>query len=151
MTLPTGSYNISGSFSIFFEFGKTINSFVSSSGFVSLNTTGNDFALIINPSGNGGINIYLANQGNYVFGSNQNDAFGAEKSKICISYNASTGRLVYYINGSKYAEQTSALNFVGTNQTSTLDFGATFSGELNQYLFAETAFDDAQCIQLTTL
>lgn len=145
------SYDLSGSFSIFFHFGKTRKIGTGSTNFYWLNTNANDFMLYTVGGGNNGLNIFLPNQGGYVFGSGQNDAWGADESKICITYDATTGRLAYYINGSKYNEQTSILSFTGDNINSFIGAGSDNIAEIKKYMFFTEALSIDDCEALTAL
>ena len=148
---PSTSYDLSGSFSIFFSFGKTRKLTAGSTYFYWLNTNANDFMLYTNSSGSSGLNVYLPNQGGYVFDSSQNDAWNADASKICITYNATTGRLAYFINGSKYNEQTSILSFTGDDVGSFIEGGSNNLAEIKQYMFFTQALSDEEVINLTTI
>jgi hypothetical protein len=149
---PSTSYDLSGSFSIFFSFGKTRKKAASGSTyFYWLNTNANDFMLYTNAGGNQGLNVYLANQGGYVFGSSNNAAWNSNESKICVTYDATTGRLAYFINGSKYNEQTSVLSFTGDDVGSFIEGGATNLAEIKKYMFFTQALSDEEVIDLTTL
>ena len=146
------SYDLSGSFSIFFSFGKTRKKAASGSTyFYWLNTNANDFMLYTNAGGNQGLNVYLPNQGGYVFGSSSNAAWNSNESKICVTYDATTGRLAYFINGSKYNEQTSVLSFTGDDVGSFIEGGATNLAEIKKYMFFTQALSDEEVIDLTTL
>ena len=149
---PSTSYDLSGSFSIFFSFGKTRKKAASGSTyFYWLNTNANDFMLYTNAGGNQGLNVYLPNQGGYVFGSSSNAAWNSNESKICVTYDATTGRLAYFINGSKYNEQTSVLSFTGDDVGSFIEGGATNLAEIKKYMFFTQALSDEEVIDLTTI
>ena len=86
-----------------------------------------------------------------MFGSSDNAAWGVDASKICVTYDAATGRLVYFINGSKYNEQTSALSFGNSASSSKFYAGGNNIVNIKKYLFFESALTDAEAITLTTL
>jgi hypothetical protein len=151
-TMPSTSYDLSGSFSIFFDLGKTRKvSGGSSTSFYWLNTNQNDFQFYTNAGGGNGINVYLPNQGGYIFNSYGNDGWNADASKICVTYNANTGRLAYFINGTKYNEQTSVLSFTGTDVGSYVEAGSNNLAEIKKYMFFTQALSDEECIDLTTI
>jgi len=149
--IPQSSYNINNSFSIHLDFGITKKIEGVSTNIYSLITNEDlNFQLYTNSSGNDGLNVYLKNQGGYVFGSNPNDGWGNTASKICVTYNANTGRLAYFINGSLYNEQTSILSF-GTHSTAYITPSANNLMEIKKYLFFESALTDQEAINLTTI
>jgi hypothetical protein len=114
-----------------------------------LHTSGNyNVQLYLNTSAsNLGVNPYLQNNGDYVFGYNSNAAGSEDGFKICLTYDAGTNKISYYINGSLYNSTTSALTFgdetygyiqgpsnLPTTPTSDVSVG------FKQILFAPTAF-----------
>ena len=143
-------YDTSSSFSLFFSFGKTRKSTQSSTHIFSTNTTsGKDIYLYTNSSGNDGLNIYITNGGGYLFGANQNNGWNAEQSKICITYDISTSRFAYFINGSLYGHQTNVLNLGQTDYTSIVSNNNIF--ETREHKFYNNALTDTEAIALTTI
>ena len=143
-------YDTSSSFSLFFSFGKTRKATIGSTNIFSVNTTsGKDIYLYTNSSGNDGLNIYIENGGNYPFGANQNNGWNAEQSKICITYDISTSRFAYFINGSLYGYQTNVLNLGQTDYTSIIPNNNIF--EIREHKFYTNALTDSEAITLTSL
>jgi hypothetical protein len=149
--MSLSSFDLTGSFSMHYHFGKTQKLQTASSSFAHYNTDTNDFFLYTNSSGNDGLNIYMDGpNGGYVFGSGQNDAWSTDESKICITYDATTGRLAYFINGVKFNEQTNFLSF--GDAVSNPNFqGDENIVNINRYLFFTQALTDQEAIDLTTL
>ena len=147
--LPLQGYDLSSSFSLFLSFGKSFKTVQSSMTILSIATSSNNFQLYTNASGNDGINLYLQNQGGYVFNANANDGWNVEQSKICITYDSTSNRLVYFINGSIYGQQTSALNF-GTISSGGLNANNNVF-ETREHKFYTNALTDAEAIALTTI
>ena len=149
--MSLSSFDLTGSFSMHYHFGKTQKIATASSSFAHYNTDTNDFFLYTNSSGSDGLNIYLDGpNGGYIFGSNQNDAWSTDESKICITYDSTTGRLAYFINGVKFNEQTNFLSF--GNATSNPNFqGDENIVNINKYLFFTQALTDQEAIDLTTI
>lgn len=145
----TNAWDISSSFSMYFSFDNNRKA-GGSSPVLTVNTSGNTFQLYTNSSGNGGLNIYLDGQGGYIFGASGNDAMNADESKICITYNASTGRLAYFINGSLWNEQTSALSFGSlTNFVFSTAANTTLLSIKDNKLYTN-ALTDSEAIALTS-
>ena len=121
--------------------------FYSSVRFLGLHTSGDyNIQLYVNRSAsNPGVNAYLQNNGGYVFGSSSNAAGSEDGFKVCLTYDAGTDKISYYINGSLYNSTTSVLTFgdetfgyiVGPSNTPT---ATDVSVGLKQILFAPTAF-----------
>jgi hypothetical protein len=149
--MSLSSFDLTGSFSMHYHFGKTQKTATASSSFAHYNTDTNDFFLYTNSSGSDGLNIYLDGpNGGYIFGSGQNDAWSTDESKICITYDATTGRLAYFINGVKFNEQTNFLSF--GDATSNPNFqGDENIVNINRYLFFTQALTDQEAIDLTTI
>ena len=145
------SYDLSGSFSIHFDFGKTQKLTSSSTLFCSFRTDNNDLQLYTNASGSDGLNVYLnGSNGGYVFNAGQNNAWSVDESKVCITYDANTGRLVYFINGVIFGEQTSLLSF-GSPDTSPAIGSDGNIVNVNKYLFFNQTLTDQEAIALTTI
>ena len=149
--LPTTSFDLTGDWSILLDFGNVYKTSTASEYMLHLDTDTNDFYLYAAGTTTAGLNIYLPSQGGYVFGSSDNAAWGVDASKICVTYDAATGRLVYFINGSKYNEQTSALSFGNSASSSKFYAGGNNIVNIKKYLFFESALTDAEAITLTTL
>ena len=137
-------------FTLFFDFGKS--EVGTGSGYIyrmDVSGTNNDLDLYQNPFGGGGLNIYLSQQGGYIFGTNGNDGWNVDASKVAISYDGD--RLAYFINGSLY-NSTTGISF--TDADTKVFFKTTNSSpayDLKQYTSFPTALTDSECIALTTI
>ena len=146
-SMLTGGYDLSSSWSLFVDANSLKKTGSSSVRFLGLHTSGNyNVQLYLNTSAsNLGVNPYLQNNGDYVFGYNSNAAGSEDGFKICLTYDAGTNKISYYINGSLYNSTTSALTFgdetygyiVGPEYSPT---ATDASVGLKQILFAPTAF-----------
>ena len=145
----TKAWDITSSFSMYFSFGNNRKA-GGSSPVLTVNTSGNRFQLYTNAAGNGGLNIYLDGQGGYIFGASGNDAMNADQSKVCITYNASTGRLAYFINGSLWNEQTSALSFGSFTNVVMGNAGETTLLSIKDNKLYTNALTDSEAIALTS-
>jgi len=146
-SMLTGGYDLSSSWSLFADANSLKKSGSGSLRILGLHTSGDyNVQLYVNGSAsNPGVNAYLQNSVGYVFGFNSNDAGSEDGFKICLTYDAGTNKISYYINGSLYNSTTSALTFgdetygyiVGPSYTPT---ATDVSVGLKQILFAPTAF-----------
>ena len=123
-----------------------------SQGFIDLETDDSTkrVSLYVNDNEtNSGLNLYLgtANPPNngYVFSSSPNDAFGADSSSVCASYDHTNYRLTYYINGDLYGYQATELN-MGDSDSGGGRFRVNTGFLLNikKYLFFEEALSDTE-------
>jgi len=148
-SMLTGGYDLSSSWSLFVDANSLKKSGASSVRFLGLHTSGDyNVQFYVNGSASTpGVNAYLQNNVGYVFGFNSNDAGSEDGFKVCLTYDAGTNKISYYINGSLYNSTTSALTFgdetygyiVGPSNlptTPTTDVSVGFK----QVLFAPTAF-----------
>jgi hypothetical protein len=148
-SMLTGGYDLSSSWSLFADANSLKKSGSGSLRILGLHTSGDyNVQLYVNGSvSNPGVNAYLQNSVGYVFGFNSNDAGSEDGFKICLTYDAGTNKISYYINGSLYNSTTSALTFgdetygyiqgpsnLPTTPTSDVSVG------FKQILFAPTAF-----------
>jgi len=156
--LPGEAFDLTGSFAVFLHLGKTQKTGSSSSALLRLVTPG-DIELGLYPNGSPGsvgLNLYLRNQGNYVFNSGANAGFEANESKVCVIYNASTNALAYYINGTVFGSETRELNFgngsYGYIVGATAGSGTTdFSAEVKELIFFNKVVTPEEAVSLTTI
>ena len=103
-----------------------------------------------------GLNLYLLNQGGYVFSTIQNDALDANESKVCVTYNHVTKKLAYYINGTEYGSTTKDLDF-GPERYGYITAGfsssvpSDMSAELRQMIFFDKALTPTEAEDLTDI
>jgi len=156
--IPGEAFDLTGSFAVFLHLGKTQKTGGSSSALLRLVTPG-DIELGLYPNGSPGsigLNLYLRNQGNYVFNTGANAGFEANESKVCVIYNASTNALAYYINGTVFGSETRELNFgdgsYGYIVGATAGNGTTdFSSEVKELIFFNKVVTPEEAVSLTTI
>jgi len=153
------AFDLTGSFAVFLHLGKTKKHGGSSLAFLRLVTPG-DIELGLYPNGSPGsvgLNLYLRNQGNYVFGTGANAGWEADESKVCVIYNASTNALAYYINGTIFNSETRDLSKFGKGKygymvaTSTSDKTSDFSAEVKQLILFDKVVTPEEAVSLTTI
>ena len=142
--------NIQGDWSIYFSFGKTQKDGGGSTSFLQINTSGDNLYLYTNSSGTDGLNPYFnGSNGGYIFGANQNNAWSTSESKVCLTFDSSTNRVAYFINGVLYLAVTRALVFGTTTNTSMQSGGNMVN--VRDYKFYDETLTDSKSMALTTI
>tara|TARA_R100000935_G_scaffold20181_1_gene38237 strand:- start:328 stop:1563 length:1236 start_codon:yes stop_codon:yes gene_type:complete len=147
------SPNIQGDFSIYFSFGKTKKNNTGSVQYYQIATTSGILYFYTNGSANAsGLNIYSPSLGGYIFGTNANNAWGGAESKVCLTYNATSDKISYFINGALYNSTTQAFS-VGTTTTSSFvnSTNAQNIANMRDYRFYNETLSDAKAKAITTL
>ena len=159
--VPPEAFDLTGDFGVFFDIGNldhaegtTVSSMVML--YLITGTADKNLGLFYNPSNDHGINLHLpSGNGDYVFGSSTNDA-AAGDSKMLVTYNATTDRLAYYINGELFNSTTTSLSFDSSTRgyfkANTTADGDEISFEVNQIIFFDNdlSVNDAQLLTLKT-
>jgi len=140
--------NILRSFSMYFSLGATSRLIGSSQVFVNLSNPYNNIGLYIN-SGSGGLNVYIANGGGYVFGSAANNAWNVSSSKVCVTYDSKSGRLAYFINGALYGAVADVPKFGVVSDAKIRAVKDIVN--IKEMQFHYKALTDVEAITLTTL
>jgi hypothetical protein len=163
--IPPEAFDLTGDFAIMMDLGDinyTHGTAASSFPLLFLMTgsSNKNFGFYFNPGtlsdGDEGVNVYFQNNGNYVFGTGSNDA-GAGDSKILVTYNSTTDKLAYYINGELLDSETRALSYDASARgyfqalSATLD-GDECSFEINKIMFFDTdlSVNDSQILTGTS-
>jgi hypothetical protein len=147
--------DIQGDFSIYFSFGETKKMGGGSEYYYVINTSGAEFYLYTNgSSSSSGLNIYSTgfSTPGYIFGSNQNAAWGVDESKICVTYNSTTNKISYFINGTLFNSQTNALSVGATTSSNFGSFNTSANiVNMRDYRFYNESLSDAKAKAITTL
>jgi len=147
--------DIQGDFSIYFSFGETKKMGGGSQHYYVINTSSGSFYLYTNGSTNSGLNIYSTSfnsPSGYIFGANANAGWGADESKICVTYNSTTNKISYFINGTLYNSQTNALSVGATTSSNFGSFNTSANiVNMRDYRFYNESLSDAKAKAITTL
>lgn len=163
--IPGDAFDLTGDFSIMLDIGDfnfTRGSVPTNEALLFLKTGTSperNFGFFLTPgssSGDEGINVYFSNNGNYVFGTDSNDA-PAGDSKMLVTYNATTDRLAYYINGNLLDSETRDLTMSSSVRgyfgalNATAD-GDEISFEINKIIFFDNdlSVNDSQILTGTS-
>jgi len=163
--IPADAFDLTGDFAIMMDLGDinyTHGTAASSFPLLFLLTgsSNNNLGIYFNPGsssdGDEGVNVYFQNNGNYVFGSGSNDA-GAGDSKILVTYNSTTDKLAYYINGELFDSETRALSYDASTRGYFQALSATGDGdecsfEINKIIFFDNdrSVNDSQILTGTS-
>ena len=163
--IPADAFDLTGDFAIMMDLGDinyTHGTAASSFPLLFLITgsSNKNFGIYFNPGtssdGDEGINVYFQNNGNYVFGSGSNDA-AAGDSKVLVTYNSTTDKLAYYINGELFDSETRALSYDASTRGYFQALSATGDGdecsfEINKIIFFDNdlSVNDSQILTGTS-
>jgi hypothetical protein len=138
----TASLFNQNNFTLYFEH-FVIDGQGSSSPMYSLyDSGGRNVQLYVNS--NAGLNLYLASDGGYVFGTGVNGGFNANAtSKVIVKYDGTN--IKYFINGALYGSYAVSLGFTSRS----LSYETSKSYKQIQTMFFPIALSDADCISLT--
>lgn len=158
LMIPPEAFDFTGDFGVFFDIGNldhadgtTVSSVVML--YLITGTADKNLGLFYNPSNDHGINLHLpGGNGDYIFGSSTNDA-AAGDSKMLVTYNATTDKLAYYINGELFNSKTASLSFDSSTRgyfkADTTDDGDEISFEVNQIIFFDNDLSTNDSFVLT--
>ena len=162
-------FDFSKSWGVYLSLGKTKKQDDSPASIPLLNlyTVNNDesVALFCNTKNTGtvadpvyefGLNLYLKNNGGYVFGTHNNDALDADESKVCAFYNHETGHLAYWINGTEYNSTTKDLSFKSSRYGYIVagyrsQGGSDMMAQVKELIIFDKALTPGEAEDLTTL